>query len=344
MIEKIKNNSKRTLLAILLSLVSIVIVGAFALIYSKAIDIKSLPFLKSEKKTEAVVQAVGTIPEFDYLNYSKAELSVKGLINSSDLYKIKNSVKGFKGIEKLLIDLENGKVEVYFDEAKMKNTDKIAKQIKKKSGFDAQLTRILNKSDMNKEDDYNRKIKELYVATVNDFDISMADFNKEINMLKSKYIERYGEDIFNSPRSARLLENIKVQSIMTLIDDTIIKRDIASAEFILEDEVVEVELNKMLEDNSITLEEAAKRSGYKNQDYFVQKLKSQVIIKNYIENEIFAPTTIDAQKGIKYKEWFLNIKSLSKTVYYNPQLKASVVNAQTCSIKGCADPSCVPKK
>ena len=175
MLENIKNNSKWTLLIKLL--VAIVIIGAFAFV------------LKSDKKTGAVVLTV-EVPKFDYLNYSKAELSVQGLINSSDLYKIKNSVKDIKGIEKLLIDIENGKVEVYFDEAKMKDTDRIAKQIKKKSGFDAQLTRILNKSDMHKEDDYNRKIKELYVATVNDFDISMADFNKEINMFKSKYIER----------------------------------------------------------------------------------------------------------------------------------------------------------
>lgn len=100
----------------------------------------------------------------------------------------------------------------------------------------------------------------------------------------------------------------------------------------------------MLGDNSITLAEAAKRSGYKNQDYFVQKLKSQLILKDYLENKIFKPTTTNAQKGIEYNKWFLNIKSLSKTIYYHPQLKASVEKAKTCSTKGCTDTSCGPKK
>lgn len=341
MFENTKNNPKRIILSIII--IAVLLIGALVAIYSKMVGFNNLPFSNTKEQTSspaAFEPAVQPIQEFNSLDYSKAEITVEGLVDSSDVYKVKRALQDIEGVARSLIDSASGAVNIYFDQTKIKNPDKIAKKIKKTTGYTAQVNRIVNKEDMTQTDDYNQKITDMYVATVHDFDITKADLDREVAMYKAKYIERYGEDIFNSPTSTQLLDNIMVQSLMGLIDEAIIKVDIAKAEYELKPEDIEAGLTKLLEDNAITLEEAIERSGYENEDYFVNKLKNQVLIKNYIENVIFDPNMIDAQKGQRYNEWFTNIKSLSDTVYYDSQLQDAVAKAQACSIQGCGDPNC----
>ena len=340
--DKLKNVSKRTLLIMVICLISLISIGSYAVISSKGILISKSEnkAKKSIIKVTETVKPAEKVPEFDYLSYSKAELSIKGLVNSSDLYKMKTLLKKIQGIEKVLIDLENGIADVFFDEAILQNADIIAEKIEEKSDFQAQITKVLTKDEISSEDDYNQKIKTLYAATVNDFDISMADLNKEVDMYKSQYRKRYGDDVFNSPSSSQIYENINAQSMMALIDDAVLRSNIYKSDFSIKNDIVEKEIATMLKGNSLTLEEAAKSYGYNDKDYFYKKLETQVLIQNFADNKLFKANTKNEQKGLLYNKWVADCKSLCKTKYYNSNLKAAVDKAKSCGIDGCGDPGC----
>lgn len=340
MTNKSKNIAKQTLFIMVISLISLISIGAYALISAKGGGLKSMFFAKTEKKGVTPEQVQEKVPAFNYLDFAKAELSVKGLVNSTDIYKVKTSLNDMQGIEKVLIDLPMGTVEVFFDDTRLTNADMIAKQIKENTGFETQLLKVVGKNEMDKGDDYNRKIKKLYAVTVNDFDISMADFNQEVKMFKSRYRKRYGDDIFNSPSSSQILESIKAQSIQSLINDAMVRSNIARSDFILKKDVIEKEVNAMLKRSALTLEEGAKRAGYENRDYFYQKLETQVLVKQYVDNEVFKSSADNAQKGKLYNQWVSNINSSSKIKYHNAELEATVIKAKACTVKGCGDPTC----
>lgn len=270
---------------------------------------------------------------------SKAIFNVEGMSCSGCVFNIKSSLSEFKGINEILVDVSAGKAEIYFDDTELKDVDQIAAAITA-SGYAAKIDKIETAEQVKKNLDFMATRARLYIASVGGLDISRNDLDSELEHAKKRYSKNYGEGMFSTDRGKALLNRLKGQIVSRLINEGIQLQEIQKAGFKVDKTTVDKEFDEFLSKKGMKLEDfqtAFKENGY-SFERFMKRFEIRVLVKQYLDSEVFSGGSNDIEKQQLYSNWFNNAKLLAKVVYYDKDLKGLVQNQSS----GCGS-SCSPK-
>jgi copper chaperone CopZ len=273
---------------------------------------------------------------------SKAVFDVQGMSCSGSINHIKSSLADIDGAGNVLVDLSSGRVEVYYDRAKLKDVGQIASAITA-VGYPATLKRTLTAAELEKENSYLDSRSKLYIAAVGNWEISREDYETELFHVKIRYENTYGMDVFDGERGKALLERLKSQVVSRLLTEGIQMQEIRKTGFKLPPEAVPLELDKFLKKKGMTLDkfkQALDESGYEYA-YFIKKFENQITINRYVEEKVFSGIDNDRDKRQQYSDWFNNARLLAEVVYFDRQLETLVKKSSGGS--GCGS-SCSSQK
>lgn len=270
---------------------------------------------------------------------SKAIFNVEGMSCSGCIFTIKSSLSEFKGINEILVDVSAGKVEIYFDDTELKDVDQIAAAITA-SGYPAKIGKIETAEQVKKNLDFMATRARLYIASAGGLDISRNDLDSELEYAKKRYSKTYGEGMFSTDRGKALLDRLKGQIVSRLINEGIQLQEIQKSGFKLGKTTVDKELDKFLSKKGMKLEDfqtALKENSY-SFERFMKRFEIRVLVKQYLDSEVFSGGSNDLEKQQLYSNWFNNAKLLAKVVYYDKDLEGLVQNqssgcGSSCSAK-----------
>ena len=268
-------------------------------------------------------------------NHSKAVFNVKGMSCSGCINEIKSSLADLEGTAEVLVDLSSGRVEVYFDDAKLKEVGQIAAAITA-VGYPAKLDRTLSADEIKKEDSMLASRSKLYIAAVGDWEIARNDYNIELTHARTRYEKVYGKEVFKGEKGDALLQRLKSQVTSRLITEGIQMQEIRKAGFKLPPGTVQSEFNTFVSKKSMTQDSfnrALEDSGY-DATYFIKKFENQITINHYVEEKLLAGITNNIERQQQYSDWFNNARLLAKVVYYDKQLEAIVKSGAATSSCG----------
>jgi copper chaperone CopZ len=263
---------------------------------------------------------------------------------------IKSSLSGLEGINEILVDVAGGKAEVYFDENKLRDVQQIAAVITA-SGYPAKIDKKVPAEQVKKELDLMTSRSRLYVASVGDIDISRDVFDTELAYAKKRYAKMYGVEMFSTDRGRSFLNTLKAQILSGLIREGIQLQEIRKAGFGVDQAIVDQEFSEILTKKGQALEEFKawlEEKGY-SFDRFMEKFETTVLVRHYLDKEIFSGVPNQLEQQQRYSSWFNNAKLLAKIVYLDKDLELLVKN-QTgnsgCSAKssGSGKSSCCSTK
>lgn len=267
-------------------------------------------------------------------NASKGVLDVQGMSCSGCIYTIKSSLTGIEGIGEVLVDVSGSRVEVFYDEQKLKDLSRIASAISS-SGYPATLKHTLTAAEIEKENDYLSSRAKHYIVAVGDWDISRDEYRVELSYARKRYEKVYGQDVFSGSRGDALLQQLKSQVVSRLITEGIQMQEIRKAGFKLPSQTVQSEFDAFLSQKGMTqgsFKRALDDSGY-DYAYFLKKFENQIIINRYVEEKVLSGISNDIEKQQQYSDWFNNARLLAKVVYYDRNLETIIKNGSTAS--GC---------
>jgi len=227
-------------------------------------------------------------------NSSKAVLDVQGMSCSGCIYEIKSSLAKLDGVGDVLVDINSGRVEVYYDDAKLKEVGQIASAITA-VGYPASLKRTLTADENEKENSILESRSKLYIAAVGDWEIARDDFNIELMHARTRYEKVYGKEVFNGDNGDVLLQRLKSQVTSRLITEGIQLQEIRKAGFKLPSQTVQSEFNTFLSQKGMTqdsFKRALEDSGY-GYSYFFKKFENQITINRYVEEKIISGISND---------------------------------------------------
>ena len=271
------------------------------------------------------LEPAGSSSATDLSQYSKAELDVQGMSCSGCINEIKSSLAKFDGIGEVLVDLSAGRVEVYYDDTKVKETDQIVSAISS-VGYPATLSRTLSKAEIQKENSFYASKSKIYIAAVGGWEIARTDFDVEMYHARTRYEQVYGKEAFDGEKGAALIQRLKSQIASRLITEGIQLQEIQKAGFKLPDQDVQSEFESFLSHKGMSRKAfigMLEESGYEY-EYFIKKFENQVTIKRYVEEKVFSGISNDIEKQQLYSDWFNNARLLAKVVYYDRQLESAV--------------------
>jgi len=267
-------------------------------------------------------------------NLSKAVLDVQGMSCSGCISTIKSSLAGIEGIRDVLVDISSGRVEVYYDDLKLKAVDQIASAITA-AGYPASLKGTLNANEIEDESRMLASRSKLYIAAVGDWEIARGDYETELKHARSRYEEIYGKKVFEAANGEALLQRLKLQVASRLITEGIQMQEIRKSGFRLSSPIVQSEFDSFLSQKRMT-QDSFKRfiedSGY-GFAYFLKKFENQTTINRYVEEKVLAGISNDIEKKQQYSDWFNNARLLAKVVYYDRELESIAKTSSTAS--GC---------
>jgi hypothetical protein len=233
-----------------------------------------------------------------------------------------------EGIKEVFVDIGTQRAQVYFDNGKLKDVTRIAAAVTQ-AGYPAKVIKTYSAEEIRQERDFAAARSKYYIASVGGWDIARADFDTELQAAKRRYAKTYGDEVFSTPRGKSLEDNLSAQIVSTLVNQGIIMQEITKAGFKVDAAYVENELQQFLEDNGKGLDEFKKSlidTGY-NFDYFRKKFEARMLINKYLNERVFADTSIQADRQRAFRAWFNNAKVLAEVVYYDKGLER-VVQAQ----------------
>jgi copper chaperone len=267
-------------------------------------------------------------------NQSKAVLDVQGMSCSGCISNIKSSLAGIEGIRDVLVDISSGRVEVYYDDSKLKAVDQIASAITA-AGYPASLKRTLNANEVENENNILASRSKLFIAAVGDWEIARSDYEIELRHARARYEEVYGKNIFMGAQGEVLLQRLKSQVASRLITEGIQMQEIRKSGFKLPTPSVQSEFNSFLSQKGMTLDSFKRTiedSGY-DFAYFLKKFENQMTINLYVEEKVLNGILNDVEKRQQYSDWFNNARLLAKVVYYDRELETIAKNSSSAS--GC---------
>jgi copper chaperone len=297
---------------------------------SSAIGASAVPVAK-DKKTDA-----------DKLNSAKAVLDVQGMSCSGCIFQIKSGLAGIQGINDVLVDVNSGRVEVFYDSARVKEPAKIAAAITA-VGYPATLKQTMTEKEIKKENDLFASRSKLYIAAVGDWEISRADFDSEFSHARSRYERAYGQGVFAGAQGDALMQRLQSQIASNLISEGIQMQEVRKAGFKLPAQSVEAEFAEYLAGKGITRQEfknTLRDSGY-DYDYFYKKFENRLTIDQYLNDTVLSGLSNDLEKRQQYSDWFNNARLLAKVVYYDKNIESAVKNSAAGG--GCGN-SCSTQK
>jgi copper chaperone len=252
---------------------------------------------------------------------SMAVLSVRDMSCSGCIATIKASLSGIQGIKDIVVDIGNGKTQVYFDQAKLGDINRLAESITA-SGYPAKLLRVLTPEEVRKERELAAAKSQYYIASVGGWDIARSDFDTELGVAKRRYSKTYGDNLFASSRGEALLENLKAQIVKRLIDEGILMQEVYKSDFKIDGEI-DKELQAWLRNQGKNMEDFKKslnEVGY-DFDYFKKKFETKVLLNRYLNEKILADASNEFERQSLFNSWFNNSKVLAKVVYYDKDLE-----------------------
>ncbi len=275
-------------------------------------------------------------------NMAKAVLDVQGMSCSGCIYQIKSGLADIEGINDVLVDLNSGRVEVFYDRSRVMDLDKVASAITA-VGYPATLKQTMTEEEIEKENTIYAARSKLYIAAVGEWEISREDFNNEIFHAQNRYKKVYGNDVFTGDQGNTLLRRLQSQVASNLISEGIQMQEIGKAGFKLPKQTVDVEFDKYLEKRNMSranFKQALKDADY-DYDYFLKKFENRLTIDRYVNEKVLSGLTNDLDKRQQYRNWYNNAQLLAKVVYYDKDLEKIVKNSSAGG--GCGS-SCSAKQ
>jgi copper chaperone len=253
---------------------------------------------------------------------TKVVLSVGNMSCSGCIATIKGSLEGIEGIKDVIVDIANGRTDVYYDNRKVTDVSRIEGAITE-SGYPAKVQRVLTADRVKKELDMAAAKSQFYIASVGGWDIARVDFDTELEVAKKKYAKTYGDAVFSDPRGRALVANLKTQIASQLINEGIFMQEIRRTKFTVDEQSVEKELQASLKANGQNMDDYKKmvsEAGY-DFDYFKKRYQIKVLINRYLEEKVLADAANDFEKQNAFNAWYSNSKVLAPVVYYDKELE-----------------------
>jgi copper chaperone CopZ len=253
---------------------------------------------------------------------AKVVLGVDNMSCSGCIATIKGSLDGIAGIKDVIVDIANGKTDVYYDNRMVPDVSRIEGAITA-SGYPAKVQRVLTAEAVKKEQDMASAKSQHYIASVGGWDIARADFETELKIAKKRYTGTYGDAVFSDSKGQVLENNLKSQIAAQLINEGVFMQEIQKAGFKLDREVFEDRLNTSLKAGGQSMDDLKKavaEMGY-DFDYFKKKHEIKILINTYIEEKVTAGAGNEFEKQNAFKAWYSNSKVLAEVVYYDKNLE-----------------------
>ena len=303
---------------------------------------------KTSALSDSTANIAGAVPKeknngaaADKTIRAKAVFDVQGMSCSGCIYTIKSGLADISGISDVLVDVDSGRVEVFYDRTRVKDLEKIAAAITA-VGYPATLKQTMTENEVEKENNIFASRAKLYIAAVGDWEISRGDFDNELSHARGRYEKAYGKNVFTGDQGGALMQRLQSQIASNLISEGIQMQEVRRAGFKLPANTIESEFDKYLAEKGITRQEFKKRlrdSGY-DYGYFYKKFENRLTVDQYLNDTVLSGLTNDLEKRQHYSDWFNNARLLAKVVYYDKDLENIVQNSSAGG--GCGN-SCSTK-
>ena len=255
-------------------------------------------------------------------NTAKVIFQVDNMSCSGCIATIKSSLASYEGIQEIIVDITGGVAEVYFDSLAIKDLKPLASSITA-SGYPAKISQILTADQIRQEEAIAASRAKFYIASVSGWDISRSDFNTEMSFAKKRYEQAYGENVFASNQGKSLLNNLKAQVVSRLINEGIQMQEVQRTDYRIDPKIVDMEFAQFMKQKELDLEKlkaSLEKNGYPF-DYFMKRFENQVLLKRYLDENVFAGAASDDDRQNQYRAWFNNARGLSKIAIYDSELK-----------------------
>jgi len=260
-------------------------------------------------------------------NLSKVVLNVSNMSCSGCISTIKGALAGYPGIKDILVDIDAGKTEVYFNREELKDVSEIEKAITD-SGYPAKIMKTLTPEDLRNERDMAASKAEYYIASVSGYDIARADFTKELNAARQRVRKAYGDGILETAQGRALDNRLKAQVASRLIDEGILLQEIKKSGYELNEDKLNSELEKHIKNsgkNGNEFQQSIRDDGY-DYDYFKKRFETRLLINRYLDEKVLAGASNQYEKQRMFTSWFKNSQLLAEVVYYDKDLENAARN------------------
>jgi len=260
-------------------------------------------------------------------NLSKVVLNVSNMSCSGCISTIKGALAGYPGIKDILVDIDAGKTEVYFNREELKDVSEIEKAITD-SGYPARIMKTLTPEDLRNERDMAASKAEYYIASVSGYDIARADFTKELNAARQRVRKAYGDGILETAQGRALDNRLKAQVASRLIDEGILLQEIKKSGYELNEDKLNSELEKHIKNsgkNGNEFQQSIRDDGY-DYDYFKKRFETRLLINRYLDEKVLAGASNQYEKQRMFTSWFKNSQLLAEVVYYDKDLENAARN------------------
>ncbi len=294
-------------------------------------------------------------------NTSKAILGVRGMTCGGCIKNVKKSLAGFDGVSEVNVDMKEKRAEIFFDNKKIADAKKIAAAITA-AGYPSQVIEVVQVASIEtkagpvkaakdtpgprvetktgpvktakdapgprveKKSEPVKADSSKYLASIGGWNISRDEFNTEMEIVKTRYKKKNGEDSFNSENGKKVFSHLKKEVFNRLIAEGIRMREIEDSGFKIDESAIEDEIGKVLAregmDRKAFISKIAK-DGY-TFDYYKKKFGRNVLLVKYLEKNIFKDAKNDGEKQKIYRAWYNNLKSVATVDYYDRDLKKLV--------------------
>ncbi|CAB1064907.1 hypothetical protein D1BOALGB6SA_9704 [Olavius sp. associated proteobacterium Delta 1] len=336
---------KRYLLIGVVSVAGLLIVAAIITANTNTGDLQKTAVLSESTTniTTAVPKANNNGATAAKSNAAKAVLDVQGMSCSGCIYQIKSGLAGINGISDVLVDLNSGRVEVFYDRSQVKDLEKIASAITA-VGYPATLKQTMTEDEIEKENNLFASRSKLYIAAVGDWEISRGDFDNELTHARTRYEKAYGKNVFTGDQGGALMQRLQSQIASSLISEGIQMQEVRKTGFKLPAKTIAAEFDEYLSEKGISRQEfkkVVKDSGY-DYGYFYKKFENRLTIDQYLNDTVLSGLSNDLEKRQQYSDWFNNARLLAKVVYYDKNLE-NIVKNSSAGGGGCGS-SCSAKQ
>ena len=260
-------------------------------------------------------------------NTAKVVLDVEGMSCSGCISTIKSSLAGYEGIQDIIVNISGGTTEVYYDDQKIKDTNRFASSITA-SGYPATVKQLVTADQLREEEAVVSQRAKFYIASVGGWDISRTDFDTEVAYAKNRYKKAYGQNVFSDERGGKVLDSIKAQVVSRLINEGIQMQEVQRVGYQVDPKILEQEFDNFIMQKNIDLDRfkaSLVESGY-SFEYFMKKFENRVRLRHYIEEQVLRGVASDYDKQQQYQAWFSNARGLSKVTIYDKQLERLTQN------------------
>ena len=310
--------------------VAVLLISAAAVVFAVKVDKKvtKLPTVTDSNNTGGRVETNAEL--------SKVILNVRDMSCSGCISTIKGALTGFQGIEDILVDISGGKVELYYDKEKLTDVAEVEKAISA-SGYPARIIKTVTPEELRKERDLAASKSKYYIASVSGYDISRADFARELKAARQRVRKAYGNNILKTAQGQALDNRLKVQVASRLIDEGILLQQINKSGYKLNKNKLNSELKKFIKDsgkNENEFQQSIKDDGY-DYEYFKKRFETRLLINRYLDEKVLAGASNQYEKQRMFASWFKNSQLLAEVVYYDKDLENAARNS-SASASCCA--------